>query len=51
MNPAAQVKPPQTRNNVRQGANESPLFLPMPYIKRQPITCAMPFMDTQSLVE
>ena len=49
MKPAAQVKPPQTRNSVRHGARESPVFLPMPYIRRQPMTCAMPFMDTQSL--
>lgn len=30
------INAPQIRNKTRQGANESELFFPMPYMRRQP---------------
>jgi hypothetical protein len=49
--PAPQVNPPQSRKSVIQGYRGREEFLPIPYISRQPMTCAMPFMETQSLSE
>ena len=47
--PAATVNAPQMRNNVRQGAMDSEVFLPIPYIRRQPTIWARPFIVTHRL--
>lgn len=36
-------------NSVLQGCKDRDWFLPIPYISRHPMTCATPFMETQSL--
>jgi hypothetical protein len=47
--PEAAVIAPQTMKSTRQGARDRDVFLPMPYIRRQPITWARPFIVTHRL--
>lgn len=47
--PAAEVRAPQMRNSTLQGARVKDVFFPIPYMSKQPMTCATPFMDIQSL--
>lgn len=48
--PAATVSAPQIMNKTRHGAMVRDLFFPMPYISKQPITWATPFMVIQRAV-
>jgi len=45
--PIAEVRAPQIRKRVRQGARERDVFFPIPYMRREPTTCASPFMVIQ----
>lgn len=48
--PEAVVIMPHMRKRVRQGASARVVFLPMPYMSRQPRVWAMPFMLTHRAV-